>query len=129
MTECNDYIKLYANKESSIKSIQKEFNEHYPFLKIELYKIYYKGEPLPKALVLTFAESAKKLDFAYDGRIININKARTVADVEKDFEVLFGLSALVFRKSGNVWVETTLTDDWTLEEQNKEGEQISLHFQ
>jgi hypothetical protein len=122
-------MKLYLNKETSIKSIQKEFNKHYPFLKIEFFKNYHKGQPLPRAFMLSVAELTKKLDAAHDGGTININKARTVAEVEKEFEDLFGFSTLVFRKSGNVWVETTLTEDWTLEEQNMEGEQISGHFQ
>jgi hypothetical protein len=47
---------------------------------------------------------------------------------EKDFEKILGLSAHIFRKSGNVWVETTLNNDWPLEEQNEEGKQISSHF-
>lgn len=128
MIECNYYMNLYVDKESSITSIQRKFNDEYPFLKIEFFKNYSKGQPLPKALMLGAFESAKKLDSNYDGKVINIDSKRKVSDVEKDFEDLFGLSSLVFRRSGNVWVETSLTDDWTLEEQNKEGEQISLHF-
>src|ERR1700689_4389607 len=98
-------MKLYISKESSIKSIQKEFREHYPFLKIEFFKNYSKGQPLPKAIAITPVELAKKIDQACDGKTININGLRTVGEVEKDFENLFGLSALLFRKSGNVWVE------------------------
>jgi len=122
------YMKLYLNKESSIKSVQTEFREHYPFLKVEFFKNYSKEQPLPKTIAITAFELSKKLDGAYNGKIININGSRTVAEVEKDFENLFGLSALLFRKYGNVWVETTLTDDWTLEEQNKEAELLSGHF-
>ena len=122
-------MKLYVHKESSIRSIQKEFSDCYPFLKVEFYKNYSKGQPLPKALILTPSELTKNIGLLHHGLAININKSRKVFEVEKDFENLSGMSALVFRKSGNVWVETSLTDDWTLEEQNKEGEQISLHFQ
>jgi hypothetical protein len=31
----------------------------------------------------------------------------------------------VFRKSGNLWLETTMTDDWTLQQQNDHGYEIS----
>ena len=41
---------------------------------------------------------------------------------------MFGLSAHVFRKSGNVWVEPPLTEHWALGDQNEEGEQIRGHF-
>jgi hypothetical protein len=33
----------------------------------------------------------------------------------------------VFRQSGRVWLETTRTDDWTLAEQNKQGEELSKY--
>ncbi|MNF16790.1 hypothetical protein D3C80_2199700 [compost metagenome] len=45
--------------------------------------------------------------------------------VEKDFWEKLGLSAQIFRKSGNLWIETSLTDDWTLARQNDEGFQLS----
>ena len=38
----------------------------------------------------------------------------------------FGLSAQVFRLSGDVWLETTSTDNWTLEEQNSTGQEAAV---
>jgi hypothetical protein len=58
---------------------------------------------------------------------LNVNTQRTVAELKKDLKDLFGLTAEVYRKSGNVWIETSLTDNWTLEQQNNEGELLSLH--
>ena len=49
----------------------------------------------------------------------------TVSDLEQKFAELFGLSVQVFRKSANVWLETTVTDGWTLEEQNRQGEALA----
>jgi len=37
----------------------------------------------------------------------------------------FGLAAQVFRKSGRVWLETIRTDNWTLNDQNKHGRELS----
>jgi hypothetical protein len=31
----------------------------------------------------------------------------------------------VFRKSGKTWLETSVTDDWTLKRQNEEGMELS----
>ena len=45
-----------------------------------------------------------------------------------DLTALLGFSVLMFRNAGNVWIETSLTEDWTLEKQNKEGELISFQF-
>lgn len=55
----------------------------------------------------------------------NFSADTTVSTIEQDLEVKFGLHAQVFRKSGNVWIETTLTDSWTLAHQNEEGQELS----
>ena len=49
----------------------------------------------------------------------------TVTELERQFRELYGLHVLVFRKSGKVWLETTVTDGWTLAEQNNQGEALS----
>lgn len=46
----------------------------------------------------------------------------TVTDLEQSFNTIYGLGVQVFRKSGKIWLETTVTDGWTLEEQNRQGE-------
>ena len=54
-----------------------------------------------------------------------IDENLTVAEMEMGFKKQFGVNMQVYRKSGNVWIETTLTDKWTLKKQNQEGEQMS----
>jgi hypothetical protein len=48
-----------------------------------------------------------------------------VKDLEKIFKDQFSLAMQVFRKSGNLWLETTMTDNWTLQQQNEHGREIS----
>jgi hypothetical protein len=50
----------------------------------------------------------------------------TVEELEKSFLVKFGLNVQVFRKSGKSWLETTITDKWTLEKQNTQGEELDV---
>ncbi len=49
----------------------------------------------------------------------------TVGELEKKLQVEFGLQAQVSRKSGNCWLETTMTDNWTLKQQNDHGRDLS----
>jgi hypothetical protein len=49
---------------------------------------------------------------------IDIGSGRTVASVEYDFFRILGLCVQIFRKSGNLWLETIQTDHWTLQQQN-----------
>ncbi len=54
-----------------------------------------------------------------------VSEDQTVLEVEQFFKLHFNLNAQVFRKSGNNWLETTLTDSWTLKKQNQEGMELS----
>jgi hypothetical protein len=120
---------LQINKESSLKNIQRQFNAYYPFLKIEFFKKLPANEPLYKAQLFSAADLVNYIDGVKEEHTnIDVSRDKTISDVEKDFERFFGISVHVFRKSGNVWVETTLTNDWSLEDQNEEGKQISSHF-
>ena len=52
---------------------------------------------------------------------IKINRLMKVAELGTAFAKTFGLGVLVFRKSGNVWLQTTVTDDWPLAEKNQKA--------
>jgi hypothetical protein len=119
-------MKLFIEKHSLAEDVKKIFTAYYPFLKIEFYKkpltnSLYKKEAIP--LHLPLIQQIQK----QSETVINIERNKTVAEVENDFS-LIGLKAEIFRKSGNVWVETSLTNNWTLQQQNAEAEELSRHF-
>lgn len=122
-----DAMILFVDNKCPACNIKKQFTNYYPFLKLEfanppfIEKSFCKTVPLACTLV-------KELFNKNSERTINVAHQRTVTEVESDFKTEFGLDVQILRLSGNVWVETGLTEDWTLEKQNKEGEQISSHF-
>lgn len=107
------------DQEAAMKQIQQRFNEVYPFLKLEFLNNGDKKTFITKNIVIQFRKNnpAKAP--------VNISGERTIADIQKDFEAKLNVPVQVFRKTGNVWIETSLTNDWTLEQQNKEGEMLS----
>jgi len=112
--------------ERIINEIQKEFSEEFPYLKIEFFKqgVRYKpsrknDQSLSKDLKLGNVKS-----FVLKEEL-KITGSMTVKELEKIFEERLGLSVLVYRKSGNLWLEPTMTDNWTLDQQNESGRQIS----
>jgi hypothetical protein len=122
-------MNIIVDKESLVKDIQKEFNSCYPFLELTFFKKRSTG----RALLISEVASEKylkNLPGFIGPAIIDISSDRTAKDLEEDFKEHVGLAIQVFRKSGNLWIETILTNDWTLERQNKEGEIISrgLYF-
>ena len=109
-----------------IQEIQKEFNEEFPFLKLEFFKkgIRYKsaGKRTPS---LSKELKLGNINMFQFKETLKISGSMSVKELENIFDKLFGLSVLVYRKSGNLWLETTMTDNWTLEQQNENGRQIS----
>ena len=110
----------------SLKEIQEEFNHKYPFLKIEFYSKPHKehegtsGEYVMSGDI-TIGEARK----SHETGDLKIHGNMNVGTLEKDFHDIYGLNVQVFRKSGDVWLQTTSTDDWSLSEQNNEGLEMS----
>ena len=107
---------LQIESGKQIKQIQTDFNTRYPYLKIEMIKQQgSKVETMQGHEVLTKAPSTT----------IGMGTQQTVARLEQEFLEKAGLKVKVYRKFCNVWIETTLTNDWTLEQQNTEGRLLS----
>jgi hypothetical protein len=60
-----------------------------------------------------------------DSGFVGVDESMTVLELENAFMDEFGLCVQVFRKSGNIWLETTMTDHWTLKQQSDHGREIS----
>ncbi len=117
---------LSISGSNTVQEVQHAFQEVYPYLKIEFFfpfqakaTSYRKEEQLSGNTVL------ERYMRYRTSAVIDISAHRTVAELEDDFAHLVGLRVQVFRKSGNLWIITSLTDDWTLEKQNSEGEMFS----
>lgn len=116
-------MEINLRNESTIADVKDAFHKKFPFLKLEF---FYATEDKAKRYHVNnvITDGQTKL-----GEIAGMNKPgyvriheyRTVADVEHCFRDCFGLCVQVFRKSGNSWIETTATDQWTLAEQNQSG--------
>ena len=114
----NDHRKIFA--------IQEEFNKMFPYLKIEFFsKPHNIGAPSSPKIMKHPSKIIGECRLIHNKGIITITPHMTVAGIEQNFSDVYGLSVQVFRKSGNAWLETTVTDKWTLEQQNNQGEELS----
>lgn len=115
---------LRVKKDRLIADVQGDFNKAYPFLKIEFFRKaaarsgYNIKEHLPKSTQLA------KVGLTHEGSI-KIDDSMTVGELEKLFRERFGANIQVSRKSGTLWLETTMTDNWTLQRQNEHGRELS----
>jgi hypothetical protein len=119
-------MKILINDKKKIFEIQKEFNDAFPYLQIQFFSAPHRpGGGSPKTKMLDSKKNLGDFRTKHNKGKITITAAMTVKELEQNFHEVFGLSIQVFRKSGKIWLETNVTDDWTLEEQNTEGESLS----
>lgn len=109
-----------------ISDIQKEFNDIYPFLKLE----FFNAKSLTRndfsaSLIIPRNRKLGDGQYGLKAGTVEIEDGMKVSDLEQAFKNKFNLAAQVFRKSGNLWLETTMTDNWTLSQQNNHGREIS----
>jgi hypothetical protein len=119
-------MKINIHDLRRIADIQEEFNTAFPYLKIEFFsKKHSINEGLAKRYVIDVSETLGKFRTLHNSGDIVISPEMKVMDIEQLFNDIYGLSIQIFRKSGKVWLETTVTDGWTLEKQNAQGEELS----
>lgn len=109
---------------STIRDIQVGFTALYPYLSLDFYK--YTGGRFGSStrLKLNKSLSLESVGLKKDGSF-QIAETLTVGSLEETFLKDFGLYVQVSRKSGTVWLETTMTDNWTLLQQNVHGQELS----
>jgi hypothetical protein len=121
-------MEITIQRTSLIYDVQQAFSEAYPFLRVEFFRAKHsKGAKLfsKEDKVPSFTRIGDLLQPGNPGKI-NIDGSRTVTELEKECLEMTGLQAQVLRRSGNSWIQTSLTDDWSLERQNREAELLSL---
>ena len=123
-------MEILITDDRLISDIQKEFSTEYPFLKIEFFRNFHKsGEPSAKLQLISKTLALGQVRSVHTEGMVDLNGGRSVEEIEKEFQSKYGLSVQVFRKSGNVWIETSLTDHWSLIRQNYQGQQLDrLNF-
>lgn len=122
-------MRLLINGDRLISEVQQDFNIAYPYLKLEFFKNghlkekrYTADQKLSNSRKLKDSWIKKK-----DSGMLDVDEYMTVLELENAFLDEFGLAVQVFRKSGNIWLETTMTDHWPLKRQNDHGREISTH--
>ena len=118
---------MWITKDNTVQDIRNEFTSLFPNLKIEFYTESHeehggskkKYEILHDIKLGTISPGMKDNELIIDGEM-------TVKELESAFKELFGFSVQVFRKSKGIWLQTTSTDDWSLNVQNEKGFKSTL---
>ena len=110
-------IKIDAGK--TFGKVQEEFNQKFPYLKIDLVLSSVHSKEICLTKENGYDKVAKKIPY------IILTDNTTVKEVVYHFKELFNLSVKVQRKSDGQWIDTMLTENWTLTKQNLEGKNLA----
>ena len=116
-------MEIHIKGDKTLKEVKEEFNNLFSHLKIEFFDhshVAGEGSPISEeysegSTLNTARESREEGELTFDEKT-------KVFELEGMFKSQFGLNVQVFRKSGNIWLQTTSTDDWTLEEEEETAE-------
>lgn len=116
-------MKILIQGNRTISEIQKDFSDLFPFLKIEFFsKPHSSGAGSSKNSIQDHDIQLSKLGLDQREGDFEVLPEMTVSEFEQGILKFFGLSVQVFRKTDHhSWLETTDTDNWTLEKQNQTG--------
>ena len=119
-------MELRLFRKTTIGEVKREFAKNFRYLKLEFFAHPHKsfrGSPMQQRLndSLTLAE----IKTVRREGALSFQPSMTVTDFESLLQKEFGLPVQVFRKSGDLWLETIQTDNLPLEKQNKMGEAAS----
>lgn len=117
-------MNIEIKNNQTIGDIQKEFEEMFKFLKLMFFKkphTDHQGSAKKDLL----NSNTKLTNIKHKNGSISFDENILVNELEKLFSDHFGLNVQVFRKSGKSWIETTVTDNWSLKKQNDQGKELS----
>jgi hypothetical protein len=106
---------------TTVNELMCQFSEHFPFLRLALYE----GKDAKKRHA---SEKENVLKNSANNVIVNFDSSMKVREFIDQLENLIGWKVQILRSSGKLYIETSVTDHWTLERQNQEGAELSSNL-
>jgi len=116
-------MQLSILKSATVSETQQAFNAAFPFLKIAFFTRAHKehGSSNAKFMVTNLLELLGNISGFKAECPLVIEPYMRTWEVERMVAAETGLHLQIFRKSGNIWLETSVSDDLTLEQQNEKA--------
>ena len=114
---------IEINPKKKLNEINSAFTKVYPFLKLEFFSKPHKWQE-SSSVVQLLQQDLTILEVTHSllcSGFIELHYWQKTGIVEMMFLQQFNLSVQVYRKNGDHWIQTSGTDELTLEEQNEAG--------
>lgn len=119
-------MKIEVTKTTTTQDLKDQFHHYFPHLKFEFFnKSHGKTELNSLDDIIPNDIPIRAITREVNEGVLQIDENTVTGDLEQLFKDTFNLNIQVFRKQSGVWVETCITDYWTLGEQ----EQTAIEMQ
>jgi hypothetical protein len=118
---------MKLTKKSTVQDIFDQFNTQFPYLHLEFYDHDDNVDHTPTHQI-SHSTLLEDLNPELVESVFAVDPEMTVSDFEKMMEDKYQLNIQVFRKSSDIWLQTSATDHWTLEKQNGKGHRSTLTY-
>ncbi len=120
--------KIIIDDTTRLCDIQSVFQRQFAYLKLEFFNFKKRNEGgFSMADMIknsdTKVEKIRKID---GSKVLNFNGHLKTSTLEERLMLAHGLRAQVFRRTGNLWLETSQTDSFTLSKQNQMGKESTI---
>ncbi len=116
---------IIVDGKKKLHVLQSEFNDAFRFLKLEFPAVVSSANKHLRNNTICLSNTISEVSKTTTAKQLTITPSTTITALKKQFMDLYGFPVQVMRRFGTTWVETTVTDGWTLEEQNRHGERLS----
>ena len=118
-------MKLRLQENKTISELKGDFTKMFPHLKLECYyHSHNEGEGSGEADLVDENKTLGEIRSVKADGTFEFDNSVRITDFEDLLRDDFGLNIQVFRKSGDLWLETTISDHWTLEKQEDIGTEM-----
>jgi hypothetical protein len=114
-------MSMTVNPNTTVNELMCQFAEHFPFLRRALYE----GVGSKKRAATENDFALKNGEKSVEIKFESTTKVRDFIDY---LENLLGWKVQILRSSGKLYIETSVTDQWTLDRQNQEGAELSSNL-
>ncbi|MBV8253549.1 MAG: hypothetical protein JO154_13160 [Chitinophaga sp.] len=115
-------MQLYISEEAIVGDIQDKFQKYYPFLKLQfLLKPHLKKQFTPDTEDISPETLIEKITMRSRFGWLDISPNRTIEEVERDFNHIFGLHVQILQQSGSSWKTVADAGNTTLNGLNDAG--------
>ena len=114
---------MKLTREMTIIEFNQEFQKLFPLLKVAFYSKKHKHfEGSKEKAMISEEMTLGSITKANLDDQLEIEEGTSVDQFETMLEAKYGLHAQVFRKSRDQWLQTSITDSWTLQKQEARAE-------